>query len=172
MKKIYYSQSEALEAALELKKENPNYTVLSGKTLDLDYDIEQSDSFSELVKNWAGEVAAYEVLDEKGQTVAKIGYWDTESVELARARRDVYGAVATWNADPFSVEGESIEEVAQFITRDDVSEQTVNEGDINEDEWAGLLGQLDLEVGDTSVVHVFRELNGNEQLVLCYSQDF
>lgn len=172
MKKIYYSQSEALEAALELKKENPNYTVLSGKFLNLDYDVEQSDSFSELVKSWSGEVAAYEVLDERGQIVAKIGYWDTESVELARARRDVYGAVATWNADPFNVEDEYLEGVAEFVSRDDVSEQVINEGDINDDEWERLLGLLDLEVGDTSIVHVFRELNGNEQLTLCYSQDF
>ena len=171
MKKIYYSQNEAKQAVNEMLNENSNYRV-KNSSFEMDYDVEQSDSFSELVNSWAGEVSAYEISDEAGQTVAKIGYWDTESVELARARRDVYGAVATWNADPFAVEGNSVEEVAEFIVRNDVSEQTINEGDVNDDEWASLLSLLDLEVGDTSVVHVFCELNGNEQLTLCYSQDF
>ena len=171
MKKIYYSQNEAKQAVNEMLTENSNYSV-KNSSFEMDYDVEQSDSFSELVNSWAGEVSAYEISDEAGQTVAKIGYWDTESVELARARRDVYGAVATWNADPFAVEGNSVEEVAEFIVRNDVSEQTINEGDVNDDEWASLLEELDLEVGDTSVVHVFCELSGNEQLTLCYSQDF
>ena len=179
MKKIYYSQSEALEAALELKKENPNYTVLSGKSLDLSYDVEQSDSFSELVKDWAGEVSAYKVLDERGQIVATIGYWDTESVELARARRDVKGAIANWGDGVFTVDDDdSADEIAQFITRIEVEESILREGDLYDGHWASLLGELDLKVGDISIIHVFntrddyRDDYEYRRLVLCYAQDF
>ncbi len=170
MKKIYYSQDEAKQAVKDIMSENANYTVKNG-SLELNYDMEESESFSELVKDWAGETSAYIVEDENGQNVATIGYWDSESVELARARRDVSGAVATWNADPFAVEGESIEEVAQFITREDVDETVINDSNVDEEEWADLSAKLDLNPEDTYVIRVFASRNHTEQLIICYEED-
>lgn len=170
MKKIYYSQDEAKQAVKDIMAENANYTVKNG-SLELDYDMEESDSFRELVHGWSGETAAYVIEDENGETVARIGYWGTESVELARARRDVDGAVATWNADPFSVEGESIEGVAEFITREDVDEKVINDSDVDEEEWANLAAKLDLNPDDTYVIHTFTARNHTEQLIICYEED-
>ena len=72
---IFYSQEEAEKAANEMITANPSYTIVDG-AIDDRSDAEESDSFRELVGSWSGEVAALKVEDERGQIVAKFGYWE------------------------------------------------------------------------------------------------
>lgn len=170
MKKIYYSENEAKQAAENIMNENANYTMKTG-SMDLGNGEEESESFASLVGTASGETAAYVIEDERGQIVAKFGYWDTESVELAQARKAVEGAVATWNADPFCVEGEIVEDVAEFISREDVDEKVVNDSDVDEEEWANLAAMLDLNPGDMTVLHIFESRDNTERLYLCHAED-
>jgi hypothetical protein len=72
---IFYSQEEAKKAANEMIAANPSYTIVSGE-IDDKADAEESDSFRELVGSWSGEVAAFQVEDERFQIAAKFGYWE------------------------------------------------------------------------------------------------
>lgn len=72
---IFYSYEEAKKAANEMIAANPSYTIANG-AIDDKADAEESDSFREKVGSWSGEVAAFQVENERFQIAAKFGYWE------------------------------------------------------------------------------------------------
>lgn len=170
---IYYTLDEAREAAEAYVQEHGGRIDTRTATIDHKaHDLEESDSFTQRVSCWSGEVSAVRVEASHGRTAALFGYWTSESAEMQDAAARAWGAVAAWNADAFSVENGTTEDVAAFITRPDVEEWTYKRGELEPEDWDALAARLDLEPAEPAAIHQFIARESGEKLTICFSDEF
>lgn len=76
----YYTESEAKRAAAEFAEEHHGtINARLGALDDKAAGVVESDSFARKVELWAGEISAYYVEDDRGQTLGIFGFWVPES---------------------------------------------------------------------------------------------
>lgn len=81
----YYTESEAKRAAAEFAEEHHGtINARLGSLDDKAAGVVESDIFAHKVGQWTGEMAAYYVEDDRGQTLGIFGFWVPES-EYIRA---------------------------------------------------------------------------------------